>query len=121
MIEETQIREHMELCDASGRIIGTVDHAEGGQVKLTRSGSADDRHHFIDLSAIDRVEGDRLILREGAETRAMSSAEAAAASKYHAQPGNPLTGSGTGSDPNRPLFGTSGTGTGMGGSGAGEH
>jgi len=121
MIEETQIREHMEVCDASGRHIGTVDHVEGGQVKLTRKDSADDRYHYIETSAIDRADGDRLILRGGAETRAMSSAEAAAASDYHAEPGNPLTGSGTGSDPERPLFGTSGTGTGMGGSGSGQN
>lgn len=121
MIEEAQIREHMEVCDASGRHIGTVDHAEGGQVKLTRKDSADGRHHFIDIDAIDRIDGDRLILREGAETGEMSSVETAAASDYHAGGANPLTGSGTGSDPDRPLFGTSGTGTGMGGSGAGQN
>lgn len=121
MIEATRIREHMELCDASGGHVGTVDHVEGEQVKLTRKDSADNRHHFVDISAVERIEGDRLIMREGAEIQAISEAEIAAASAYHAEPANPLTGSGTGSDPNRPLFGTSGTGTGMGGSGAGEH
>lgn len=121
MFEKSIIREHMEVCDSAGRHVGTVDHVDGDQVKLTRSDSSDGRHHYVPTDAIDRIEGDRLILREGAAADAMSEAEIAAGSDYHAEPANPLTGSGTGADANRPMFGTSGTGTGMGGSGGGQH
>ncbi len=114
MIDTARIREHMEVIDSQGRHIGTVDRIEGARIKLTSRDATDGQHHHVDTDAIDRVDGDRLVLREGAATT-MSEAQIAAASAYHAGQ-SPLSGA-----PDRPLFGTSGEGTGMGGSGSGQH
>lgn len=122
MFTEADIKPHMEVIDTEGRHIGTVDHVEGGQIKLTRTDSTDGQHHYVEAGAIDRVEGDRLVLRDSAAKTLgtvesnMTEAEIAAASDYHATTASPLGGAA-----NRPFFGTSGTGTGMGGSGQGEH
>ena len=59
----TQIREDMEVVDAKGEHVGTVDRCEGGQIKLTRNGSADGEHHFIPLGQVDNVEGETVMLR----------------------------------------------------------
>ena len=124
MFTEADIKPHMEVIDTQGRHVGTVDHVEGGQIKLTRQDSADGHHHYVQAGEVDRVEGGRLVLRGNAastlgtvEKHNMSEAEVAAASEYHATTASsPLTGAA-----NRPYFGTSGTGTGMGGSGSGEN
>jgi len=110
----------MEVTDSSGTHVGTVEHVEGGRIKLARKDSADGQHHYLATSDIERVEGDRLVLRQGASAAAgseaaMSDAQIAAASEYHTGQ-SPLGGASE-----TPLFGTSGTGTGMGGSGKGEH
>ena len=124
MFTEADIKPHMEVIDTQGRHVGTVDHVEGGQIKLTKQDSADGQHHYVQAGEVDHVENGRLVLRGTAaeilgtvEAHNMSEAEVAAASEYHATTtSSPLTGAA-----NRPYFGTSGTGTGMGGSGAGEN
>tara|TARA_R110000782_G_scaffold117364_3_gene207620 strand:- start:50515 stop:50865 length:351 start_codon:yes stop_codon:yes gene_type:complete len=116
MLNETSIREHMEVTDSAGTHLGTVDHVENGRIKLTRNDSADNRHHYVDMASVERIEGDRVILRNGATAAPMTEAEIAAASEFHTTSDSPLSGA-----EERPLFGTSGTGTGMGGSGSGQH
>lgn len=115
MLNELNITEHMEVVDASGTHIGTVDAVSDGEIKLTRNDSVDGQHHYVPMSAADRVEDGRLILATGAPMR-MSEAQVAAASEHHVTVAAPAGGAGE-----TPLFGTSGTGTGMGGSGRGEH
>lgn len=111
MIEVSDITPHMEVVDTDGRHIGTVDHAAGDLIKLSKSDSADGMHHYLPLIAVERRDGERLVLKQGTPAP-MSEAEIVAASRHHG---------GASSDVNRPLFGTSGMGTGMGGSGRGEH
>lgn len=72
MIDETAIREHMEVIGADGVHVGTVDRVEGDRIKLTRSdsfagiegatGSHEGHHHFISTGLVAHVEGYRVRL-----------------------------------------------------------
>ncbi|GBF05655.1 hypothetical protein DAERI_050164 [Deinococcus aerius] len=44
--------DHMQVKDVNGEYVGTVDHLEGDQLKLTRSGSHDGQHHYVPLSQV---------------------------------------------------------------------
>ena len=57
-----QIREHMTVVGSDQEHVGTVDHVRGDHLILTRNDSDDGRHHKLSCSAIDRVEGDQVIL-----------------------------------------------------------
>lgn len=61
-----QIREHMQVIDAEGVPLGTVDGIEGDRIKLTRKdsgmGSHEGHHHFIPAGLIAAVEGDTIRL-----------------------------------------------------------
>ena len=50
------IREHMDVIASCGKKIGVVDRVEGNAIKLTRKDSADDQHHFIPLSWVEKVD-----------------------------------------------------------------
>ena len=65
-MDASQIREHMNIVSHDGRSIGTVDRVEGNRVKLTRSGSADGQHHYVDLTEIDGVKNGDLCLSQNA-------------------------------------------------------
>ena len=58
-----QIREHMEVIDASGQHCGTVDHLEGDRIKLSRSDSKDGQHHYLSLNQVAGIEGNKVRLR----------------------------------------------------------
>lgn len=116
MFDKWQIKERMEVVDFSGQHVGTIDHIDGDALKLTRRDTTDGRHHFIDVDCIDRIENERVVLKqdvplpEDFRSDASLTPEAIAAD-YDSQ-------SRDGSAKNdTPLFGTSGHGTGMGGSG----
>lgn len=47
-----QITEHLQVRDINGEHVGTVDHLEGDQIKLTRSGSPDGQHHYVPLTDV---------------------------------------------------------------------
>lgn len=57
-----QVREHMQVIDAEGTPLGTVDRIDGDRIKLTRpssgQGSHEGHHHFIPAGLIADVEGD---------------------------------------------------------------
>ena len=59
-----QIRGHMEVIDASGRHCGTVDHVDGDRIKLTRSDSKDGHHHYVLMSQVAGIEGNKVRLRD---------------------------------------------------------
>jgi len=71
MINATLIKEHAEVIGADGVHVGTVDHVEGKRIKLTKKdsgeGSHEGHHHFIDLSLVAEVEGDRVRLSANAD------------------------------------------------------
>ena len=58
-----QIREHMQVIDADGNDVGMVDSCEGGQIKLTREGSPDGEHRYLQMNEVEAVEGDTVRLR----------------------------------------------------------
>ncbi|WP_395330315.1 DUF2171 domain-containing protein [Novosphingobium sp. BL-8H] len=65
MFEKLRIREHMEVANAAGDHVGTVDEVKDDQIKLTRSDSSDGAHHFIAFDNVDRIEDNRVYLKEG--------------------------------------------------------
>lgn len=65
MFEKWRIKEHMEISNSMGQHIGTVDKVEDETIILTRSDSADGRHHTVPLDAVDRIDDNRVYLKEG--------------------------------------------------------
>lgn len=61
------IREHMDVVGSDGERIGKVDCVKGDRIVLTKSDSPDNRHHAINCSMIDSVEGDQVRLDVPAE------------------------------------------------------
>ena len=59
-----QIREHMEVVDDGGSHVGTVDHVDGDRIKLARSDSSDGQHHYVAVSQVAGIEGNKVRLRE---------------------------------------------------------
>jgi hypothetical protein len=63
MINPSQVRERMEVVGADGKHVGTVDHCDSDRIKLARNDpAAQGQHHYLDLSMVDRVDGNRLCL-----------------------------------------------------------
>jgi hypothetical protein len=60
----------MEVIGADGVHIGTVDRVENGRIKLTKADSGEGRHkghhHYIDLSFVADVEGQKVRLSANA-------------------------------------------------------
>lgn len=66
MVDASQIQEHAKVIGADGVHVGTVDHVEGGRIKLTKKdsgsqiamgkGGHDGHHHYISLGLIADVE-----------------------------------------------------------------
>ena len=65
------IKEHMEVIGADGVHVGTVDHVEGNRIKLTKKDSGEGahrgHHHFIPLSLVAEIEGDKVRLSANAD------------------------------------------------------
>ncbi len=66
MFEKLRIKEHMEVVDSTGQHVGTVDEVHDDQIKLTRSDSTDDMHHIVKLDDLDRIDDNRIYLKQGA-------------------------------------------------------
>jgi hypothetical protein len=66
----SQVREHMEVVGEDGGHVGTVDKVEGDRIKLTKKDDPDGsglHHHYLPVSSIGSVEGDRVRLNMTAE------------------------------------------------------
>ena len=70
MFEKMRISKHMEVSDSSGQHLGTVDEVENDEIKLTRSDSSDGQHHFVPVDDVDRIEDNRVYLKQGASAHA---------------------------------------------------
>ena len=66
MFEKLRIKEHMEVANCEGLHVGTVDAVEDDAIKLTKSDSSDDIHHFLSLDDVDKIDDNRIYLKEGA-------------------------------------------------------
>ena len=76
-----EIKEHMEVIGADGVHVGTVDKVEGQRIKLTKADSGEGKHkghhHFIDLSLVAEVEGQKVRLSANADVAATMEEEKA--------------------------------------------
>ncbi len=66
MFEKLRIKEHMEVTNFEGQHLGTVDDVDGDKIKLTRSDSSDDMHHYMPLDSVDRIDDNRVYLKQNA-------------------------------------------------------
>ncbi|GJE13168.1 MULTISPECIES: DUF2171 domain-containing protein [Methylobacterium] len=56
MVDVAQIREHAEVVGSDGTHVGTVDHVDKGEIKLTKSDAASGGlHHYIPLDFVQSV------------------------------------------------------------------
>lgn len=65
MFEKIRIKEHMEITDAAGQHVGTVDEVDDDRIKLTRTDSDDNMHHYLPLDAVDKIDDNRIYLKAG--------------------------------------------------------
>ena len=77
MVDASQIKEHAEVIGADGVRVGTVDHVEGGRIKLTKKDSGaqvneghsahEGHHHYIPLGLVADVEDGTVRLSANAD------------------------------------------------------
>ncbi|MCJ2188076.1 DUF2171 domain-containing protein [Novosphingobium beihaiensis] len=65
MFEKLRIHEHMEVATSGGQHVGTVDEVKDDQIKLTRSDSSDGAHHYVALDNVEKIDDNRVYLKEG--------------------------------------------------------
>ncbi len=67
-----QIREHMEVIDADGQHVGTVDDLDGDRIKLTKSdagmGGGSGEHRYVPLSQVQGIEDGRVRLSQSGDS-----------------------------------------------------
>jgi len=57
----------MEITDANGQHIGTVDEVEDERIKPSRTDSGDNMHHYLPLEAIEKIDDNRIYLKAGTQ------------------------------------------------------
>ncbi len=67
MVDMNEIKEHADVIGADGVHVGTVDHVEGGRIKLTKKDSSDQRHHYISTGLVAEVEDGTVRLSANAD------------------------------------------------------
>lgn len=68
MVDATQIKEHAEVLGSDGGHVGTVDHVDKGEIKLTKTDpEAGGLHHYIPVDFVRSVEGGTVHLDRPAE------------------------------------------------------
>ena len=56
MVDVAQIQEHAEVVGSDGAHVGTVDHVDKGEIKLTKSDAASGGlHHYIPVDFVHTV------------------------------------------------------------------
>jgi len=75
MVNPAEIREHTEVIGADGTHVGTVDRVMGDRIKLTKAdsgeGTHEGHHHFVPLSLVADIEGDKIRLSANADVAIM--------------------------------------------------
>ncbi|MGH1571352.1 DUF2171 domain-containing protein [Methylobacterium sp. P31] len=71
MVDVAQIQEHAEVVGSDGAHVGTVDHVDKGEIKLTKGdAAAGGLHHYIPLDFVQSVTGGKVHLdRPAAEVK----------------------------------------------------
>lgn len=71
MADLSQIKEQAPVIGADGVHVGTVDRLDGDRIKLTKTDSSDERHHFISTGLIAEVEDGTVRLSANADVAIM--------------------------------------------------
>ena len=71
MFEKLRIKQHMEVTDANGRHLGTVDDVQDDRIKLTRSDSADGAHHYVPIDDVEKIDDNRVYLKQTSASSAL--------------------------------------------------
>jgi hypothetical protein len=66
-VQANNIREHMKVMGSDRQQVGTVDHVEGNRLKLAKNDSPDGKHHYIELSSCERIDGENVVLNQTCE------------------------------------------------------
>lgn len=57
MMDQNQIREHMDVISSDGQHVGTVDHMDGNRIKLTKNDqTAQGKHHYLPMDWVQTVD-----------------------------------------------------------------
>lgn len=79
-MNQSDIKEHMEIIGADGVHVGTVDRVESNRIKLTKAdsgeGSHKGHHHYIDLGLVADVENEKVRLSANADVAVTMEEEA---------------------------------------------
>ena len=67
MADLSQVREHANVIGADGVHVGTVDHVQGDRIKLTKTDSSDQHHHYISGGLVASVHDDTVRLSANAD------------------------------------------------------
>lgn len=68
MVDVSQIQEHADVVGSDGVHVGTVDHVDKGEIKLTKTDpDAGGLHHFIPVDFVQSVDGRTVRLDRPAE------------------------------------------------------
>jgi hypothetical protein len=63
------IKPYMRVVSSCGCTVGTVDHVEGGAIKLTKADSTDGQHHFVPIGWADHVDNHVHLTKDADETK----------------------------------------------------
>ena len=66
-MDMSQIKEHADIIGADGVHVGTVDRVQGDRIKLTKSSTGDQRHHYISVGLVADVEDGKVRLSANAD------------------------------------------------------
>ena len=79
-MNQSDIKEHMEIIGADGVHVGTVDRVESNRIKLIKAdsgeGSHKGHHHYIDLGLVADVENEKVRLSANADVAVTMEEEA---------------------------------------------
>ena len=70
-----QVKEHLEVVCSKGDHVGTVDHVNGDQIKLTKNDSTDGKHHIFPASLVASVDSKVHLSVDGGELKKVWKAE----------------------------------------------
>ena len=75
MRDVSKIREHMEVVGSDGEHVGTVDHMDGGRIKLTKTDpAAGGEHHYLSPDHVQSVDDKVHLSMTAADAKASFSA-----------------------------------------------
>ena len=76
MVDFSLIKEHAAVIGADGVHVGTVDHVQGDQIKLTKQDSSNEKHHYIPLALVAEIEDGTVRLSANADVAVTFESEA---------------------------------------------